>query len=278
MIIGPYINALAIISGAVIGSMLGGRIPDRLRTNLTLIFGLCSMGMGIVMVAKTTNMPAMILSVLLGTIIGELLLLEHGINKLASSAKGLVEKMFPDTPSSMHSQEEFLSKFVAIVILFSFSGTGIFGAMNEGMTGDFDILIVKSFLDFFTAMIFATSLGISVASIFVPQTLVQVILAYSAVFIIPFVTPEMRGDFAAVGGMLMIAAGFRIPCSEYVAGSFSRHADFSFLEHLFLKNRRVSRLFLFLTMGAIKAIALPNNHTFNLSATFWTRFVFVSVN
>ena len=54
--------------------------------------------------------------------------------------------------------------------------------MNEGMTGNFDILIVKSFLDFFTAMIFATSLGISVASIFVPQTLVQVILAYSAVF------------------------------------------------------------------------------------------------
>ena len=144
------------------------------------------------------------------SIIGELLLLEHGINKLASSAKGLVEKMFPDTPSSMHSQEEFLSKFVAIVVLFSFSGTGIFGAMNEGMTGNFDILIVKSFLDFFTAMIFATSLGISVASIFVSQTLVQVILAYSAVFIIPFVTPEMRGDFAAVGGMLMIAAGFRI--------------------------------------------------------------------
>lgn len=62
MIIGPYINALAIISGAVIGSMLGGRIPERLRTNLTLIFGLCSMGMGIVMVAKTTNIPAMILS------------------------------------------------------------------------------------------------------------------------------------------------------------------------------------------------------------------------
>ena len=160
------------------------------------------------MVAKTTNMPAMILSVLLGTIIGELLLLEQGINKLASSAKGLVEKMFPDKPSSMNSQEEFLSKFVAIVILFSFSGTGIFGAMNEGMTGDFDILIVKSFLDFFTAMIFATSLGISVASIFVPQTLVQVILAYSAVFIIPFVTPECEVILTAVGGMLMIAAAY----------------------------------------------------------------------
>ena len=53
--------------------------------------------------------------------------------------------------------------------------------------------------DFFHLDDLATSLGISVASIFVPQTLVQVILAYSAVLIIPFVTPEMRGDFAAVG-------------------------------------------------------------------------------
>lgn len=210
MILGPYINALAIISGALIGAALGGKIPERLRTNLTLIFGLCSMCMGVVMVAKNASMPAMILSVLLGTIIGEIILLEHGINKLASSAKGIVERIFPNKPKGMESQEEFLSKFVAIVILFSFSGTGIFGAMNEGMTGDNSILIVKSFLDFFTAMIFATSLGVSVASIFVPQTLVQVILAYSAVFIVPFVSPEMRADFAATGGVLMIAAGFRI--------------------------------------------------------------------
>ena len=75
MIIGPYINALAIISGAVIGAVLGGRIPERLRTNLTLIFGLCSMGMVLWDGDETTNMPAMILSLLLGTIIGELLLL-----------------------------------------------------------------------------------------------------------------------------------------------------------------------------------------------------------
>lgn len=209
MIIGPYINAAAIIGGALIGAALGGRLPEKLRTNLTLIFGLCSMCMGIVMVAKTANMPAMILSVLIGTIIGEIILLENGINRFAAGAKGLVERLFSATPKGL-THEEFLAKFVAIVILFSFSGTGIFGAMNEGMTGDASILIVKSFLDFFTAMIFATSLGSAVAVIFVPQTLVQMLLAYSAVFIIPFVTPEMRANFAAVGGVLMIAAGFRI--------------------------------------------------------------------
>lgn len=209
MITGPYINAAAIISGALIGAMLGGKLPERLRTNLTLIFGLCSLCMGVVMVAKTATMPAMILSVLIGTIIGELILLEQGINKLAGLAKNLAERVFSSTPKGL-SHDEFLAKFVAIVILFSFSGTGIFGAMNEGMTGDAGILIVKSFLDFFTAMIFATTLGYAVATIFIPQTLLQAILAYSAVVIIPFVTPEMRADFGAVGGVLMIAAGFRI--------------------------------------------------------------------
>ncbi|PJG83903.1 DUF554 domain-containing protein [Caviibacterium pharyngocola] len=209
-IIGPYINGTAIVLGALIGAGLGKRVPEPLRHNLTLIFGLCSMGMGVVMTAKVASMPAMVLSVLIGSILGELILLEQGINKLASSTKGIVERLLPFKPNAHLSHEEFLAKFVAVMILFSFSGTGIFGAMNEGMSGDESILIVKSFLDFFTAMIFAATLGVSVAAIFVPQTLLQLILAYSAVMLIPLITPEMRADFAAVGGMLMIATGFRI--------------------------------------------------------------------
>ncbi|EIJ71667.1 DUF554 domain-containing protein [Pasteurella bettyae] len=210
MIIGPYINAVAIITGALIGAALGGRVPERLRNNLTLLFGLCSMSMGIVMIAKVANMPAMILALLLGTIIGEIILLESGINRIASSAKVIIEKIFPNNEKKGLSYEEFLQKFVGIIILFSFSGTGIFGAMNEGLTGDNNILIIKAFLDFLTAMIFATSLGMAVATAAIPQTILQVILAYCAIFIIPLITPEMRADFAAAGGMIMVATGFRI--------------------------------------------------------------------
>ena len=157
---------------------------------------------------------------------------------MASYAKSLVERVFPSAPKGI-SHDEFLGKFVALVILASFSGTGIFGAMNEGMTGDPSILIVKSFLDFFTAMIFATTLGYAVTTIFIPQTLLQSILAYSAVFIIPFVTPEMRADFGAVGGVLMIATGFRIlqysnvPRSKYATGTFFSNADFPSLAKFF---------------------------------------------
>lgn len=61
--------------------------------------------------------------------------------------------------------------------------------MNEGIAGDTSILVVKSLLDFFTAIIFSTTLGISVATIVIPQLSFQLILAYSAVFMKPYVVP-----------------------------------------------------------------------------------------
>lgn len=181
-----------------------------LRTNLTLIFGLSSMSMGVVMIAKVAQMPAMIFPIVIGTLIGEIIRLENGINKLAMSTKIIIEKILPKPNKNNQSQDEFLAKFVALVIMFSFSGSGVFGSMNEGATGDMSILIIKSFLDFFTAVIFSTSLGFSVATIFVPQLILQLLLAYSAVLIKPYITPQMLADFSAVGGILMVATGFRI--------------------------------------------------------------------
>ncbi|TDF35317.1 DUF554 domain-containing protein [Histophilus somni] len=209
-VIGPYINSAAIFFGAVLGASLGGRVPEVLRTNLTLIFGLSSMSMGVVMIAKVAQMPAMIFPIVIGTLIGEIIRLENGINKLAMSTKIIIEKILPKPNKNNQSQDEFLAKFVALVIMFSFSGSGVFGSMNEGATGDMSILIIKSFLDFFTAVIFSTSLGFSVATIFVPQLILQLLLAYSAVLIKPYITPQMLADFSAVGGILMVATGFRI--------------------------------------------------------------------
>lgn len=72
--------------------------------------------------------------------------------------------------------------------------------MREGMTGDPSILIAKSFLDFFTAMIFACSLGIAVSAIAAPMLLIQFSLATCAALILPLTTPAMMADFSSVGG------------------------------------------------------------------------------
>lgn len=111
---------------------------------------------------------------------------------------------------SDEEHEKFLQSYVAIIVLFCASGTGIFGAMNEGMTGDTSVLIAKSFLDLFTAAIFATSLGFAVAIIAFPQLIIQLALAWSAVFILPLTNAQMQADFSAVGGVLMVATGLRI--------------------------------------------------------------------
>jgi uncharacterized membrane protein YqgA involved in biofilm formation len=80
------------------------------------------------------------------------------------------------------------------------------------MTGDPTLLIVKAILDFFTAPIFASTMGLSVGVLVVPQFAVQSLLYLCASQIMPLTTPDMLADFSACGGMIMLATGFRI-CS-----------------------------------------------------------------
>jgi uncharacterized membrane protein YqgA involved in biofilm formation len=104
----------------------------------------------------------------------------------------------------------FVVKFVTITVLFCASGMGIFGATHEGMTGNADILLAKSVLDLFTAMIFATELGYAVALIAVPQLAIQSALYFGANSLMPLTTPTMLADFSACGGVIMLATGLRI--------------------------------------------------------------------
>ena len=99
---------------------------------------------------------------------------------------------------------------MTVFVLFCASGTGIYGSLDSGMTGDSTILISKSVLDFFTAAIFACNLGYVVSVIAIPQFIIFYILFLLAKFIYPLTTPDMILDFKACGGFLMVATGFRM--------------------------------------------------------------------
>ncbi|WP_343582656.1 DUF554 domain-containing protein [Enterobacter sp.] len=208
MVIGPFINAGAVLLGGVLGAVLSQRLPERIRTSMPSIFGLASLGIGILLVIKCANLPVMVLATLLGALIGEFCYLEKGINSAVSKAKNLIAR--PGGKAKHGTHEPFIQNYVAIIILFCASGTGIFGSMQEGMTGDPSILIAKAFLDFFTATIFATTLGVAVVAICVPMLLIQLALATCATLILPLTTPAMMADFTAVGGLLLLATGLRI--------------------------------------------------------------------
>jgi len=211
MIIGPFVNSGGVLIGGLVGAFLAKRIPERIRVALPLTFGVASMGLGIDYIVHLKQLPAVVLAIILGSLIGELIYLEKGIAWAGGKMRAVVDKILPtsDVHASL-SQDEFLKQFVAILVLFCASGTGIFGALTNGMTGDPTILLAKTILDLFTAAIFATVLGYAVAMICIPQFIIQISLALAATFLMPLTTPTMIADFSACGGLIMLATGFRI--------------------------------------------------------------------
>lgn len=155
------------------------------------------------------NMPAVIFAVVIGTIIGLALKFGNLINKGAGLMEKGLSKITPSKQTGL-AHDEFYAQLLTVIVLFCASGTGIYGSLESGMTGDASILISKSILDFFTAMIFSCSLGYIVSMIAIPQFIVFFLLFVSAGFILPLTTKAMIGDFKACGGFLMIATGFRI--------------------------------------------------------------------
>lgn len=198
MPMGVIINALSVLFGGVLGVLVGKYMKDEFKSTLTNIFGLCALGMGINSVILMKNMPAVILSLIVGVMVGIWLKFGKRINQGVSY---VVKKM--DTKTDMDA-------LITIIVLFCASSTGIYGALVSGMSGDHTILISKSILDFFTAAIFAANLGKIVSMVSIPQFIVLFGLFMLSKLIYPFVTETMIADFKACGGYLLIATGLRM--------------------------------------------------------------------
>lgn len=209
MPIGVIINTVAIFLGGIAGALLGDKLPEKYKEQLNLIFGLCSMGMGISSIVLMKYMPAVVFALIIGTIVGLVFKLGDKVYELCSKLQKVMIRIVPKKETNM-SETEFLATLITVIVLFCSSGMGIYGSLSEGMTGDSSLLITKSILDFFTAAIFACNLGYIVSLIAVPQFVIFTTLFLSANFIVPLTTPDMIADFKACGGFLMVAAGFRI--------------------------------------------------------------------
>ena len=200
MPIGVICNVLAVAIGGLIGARAGNKLSQEFKDKLNLIFGVCSMGIGISSIVLMQNMPAVILALILGTIIG---IVTHLGKHIENSGKRLTKLI-----AGQENTDNAL--LVTTIVLFCASGTGIYGSIVSGMSGDHSILLAKSILDIFTAMIFACSLGMVTSLVAIPQFIIFIILFLCARLIFPLTTPAMVNDFKACGGLIMLATGFRI--------------------------------------------------------------------
>ena len=209
MPIGVIIDAASVAVGGILGALAGHKLPENLKVQLNIVLGLCSMGMGISAVGLMKNMPAVIFAIVLGSGIGLAIGLGGWIDKGAEAMQRPVTRLLHSQNSSM-SQEEFTATLVTVIVLFCASGTGIYGSVDAGMTGDSTILISKSILDLFTAAVFACNLGYVVSLVALPQLVIFLALFFGAKGILPMTTPDMIADFKACGGFLMVATGLRM--------------------------------------------------------------------
>lgn len=209
MPIGVFVNVVSVVLGGLFGALAGHKLPASLKTELNVVFGVCSMGIGISSIVLMKNMPAVIFAVVVGTAVGLACRLGLAIRRGAEWMQKPIARLFHSGQGSV-SREEFFSSLVTLVVLFCASGTGIYGTLTSGMTGDHTILIAKSVLDLFTAAVFACNLGVVVSAVAVLQLIVFLALFFCAKLIFPLTTPDMIDDFKACGGILMLATGFRM--------------------------------------------------------------------
>lgn len=199
---GIIINCGAVIIGGIVGLLLKKIIPDKLKSALFVYFGFGAMAIGIISIVKLKSLPVVVLSLILGAVIGELLNIEGGIRK---GIKYVLNKFAQEEKGS-----EKLDNLAMAFAIFCFSGTGLYGALNEGFTGDSSVLMAKSALDFFTAAIFATSAGIAISLISIPQFLIFICLYFGAKGLGQRLSSAAISNFISIGGIITFMLGISI--------------------------------------------------------------------
>lgn len=204
MPVGIITDVSVTVAGGLLGCLLGSKLGGRWKTMLNNMLGIAAIVMGIVLILRVKNLSAAILALLLGACVGEAVQLEKRVNAAASAVMGKL------LGGSGHADAAVLAQVSAALVLFCFGGTGWYGALNEGLTGDGSILVTKAILDGVTACIFAALLGKIIPCLCAPQLCVYLILFFSAGVVGPYITDVMIADFSAVGGIITLTAGFRL--------------------------------------------------------------------
>lgn len=204
MPIGIITNVCAVFAGTIVGGMIKRILPRHLMTELPKIFGICSVTIGITSVMGVQTLPMVIMAIIVGFSIGELCHLYDYVYRFFS----IILKKMPFHMEGDHN--EYMSLYLLVVLMFSMSGLGLFGALSEGMSGDSSILMSKSVLDFFTAVLFGAALGYAQGLICIPQFIIMMICYLLAQAILPYINATMIADFKACGGVITMITGLTV--------------------------------------------------------------------
>lgn len=191
---GTLVNAAAVITGAAVGLLLKRGMPERYQQTIMQGLGLAVGIIGLQMAFKTQNILIVILSVVVGAVLGEALNIDAWLNKLGNWLTAKLGNQYGNVGEG----------FVTASLVYCIGAMAVVGSIQDGLTGDASTLYAKSMLDGISAIVFASTLGIGVALSSISVLIYQGSITALAGAFSTLLTGSIITELTAVGGVLII--------------------------------------------------------------------------
>jgi len=198
--IGTLINAGAVIAGGSIGLLLKKNMPERVTTIYFQAIGLFTLAIGISMVYRMQHIIIIVSSLAIGSLLGEWLNLESGVERLSNYFK---RKM-------RIGSDKFSDGLTTAFLMYCIGSMTILGAIQEGTGGSPDLLMTKSLMDGFASILLASAFGVGVLVSAIPLLIFQGGITLLAMYAGSFFSPEIIQGLTSVGGILLIGLSIDI--------------------------------------------------------------------
>lgn len=198
---GTVINVITVVVGGTLGTLLGERLSSRIRHIVMQGVGLVTLAVGMSMAITTENFLLVLLSIVTGGILGEWWGLEE---RLDEAGKWLETKAarFP-----FLARGEFTKGFVTASLVFCVGPMTILGSFQDGLSGDYTLLAIKSVLDGFSALAFAASMGMGATFSAITVLVYQGALTLGASLFQTVLTDSIVTEMTATGGVMILGIG-----------------------------------------------------------------------
>ena len=201
--LGTVVNALAIVAGGLVGLCCTRGIDDRYRQTVLQGLALCVLLIGGKSALSSDNLPVVILSLVVGGVVGEWLAIEARLESLGR----WIEARFADGSAG---GGDFARGFVSASLVFCVGSMAVVGSLESGLAGNHRTLFAKAVIDGVAALIFASTLGRGVLFSSVPVLVYQGAITLAAGLLRPLLTAAAVADMSAVGGLLIVAIGVNL--------------------------------------------------------------------
>ncbi|MDK2930856.1 MAG: uncharacterized protein PWR07_987 [Bacillota bacterium] len=192
---GTAVNVGTVIAGTVVGLALRRKMPDRISHTVVQGIGVFTLFMGMSMALETRNVLVVLFSMAIGSVIGTAMDIEGWLERTASRLEARFAR----------GENGGLARgFIAASLLFCVGPMAVLGSIQDGLTGDYRILVTKAIMDGFCSIAFAATLGAGVALSAGAILIYQGALTLAATAIKGFLTDAAVREMTATGGLLIV--------------------------------------------------------------------------